>query len=94
MKNSKPNSTVKHWETFACKPHFFLGPHTQNNGEKLIRVYSPNTRSVELTKAKIAMRRDGETDYFVWHGSSADIEQHYTINVTYNSNETHSFIDP
>ena len=94
MKNPKSNTAVKHWETFASKPHFFLGPHKLNDGKKLIRIYSPNTLSIELTNTKHPMQREADTDYFCWHGNSEDIEQHYIIHVTYHSNETHSFVDP
>ncbi len=88
------NTAPKHWETFASKPQNHLGPHELDNGQKLIRVFSPQTLSVALSSSNIPMLRDGSSDYFIWQGNSSDVEDHYTIQVTYSNNETYRYIDP
>jgi len=88
------NTAPKHWETFASKPQNYLGPHELDNGRKLIRVFSPQTRSVALSSSNIPMLRDGSSDYFIWQGNSSDIEDHYSVQVTFSNDETYRYIDP
>ena len=88
------NTAVKHWETFASKPQNYLGPHELDNGQKLIRVFSPQTQSIALSVSNIPMLRDGNSDYFIWQGNSSDVEAHYSLQVTFSNNETYHYIDP
>jgi len=96
MPTSKKNTVVQHWETFAHNPQDYLGPHQLDNGETIVRVFSPQSESVELqlSSALSPMQRDGKTDYFIWRGQSAELEKHYTLNVTFNDKHTHRCIDP
>jgi 1,4-alpha-glucan branching enzyme len=73
-------------------PHGVLGLHA-HVGRDLVLAYLPRAARVRLD-GRYDMRRVAGTDFFLWHGQSPDLPQHYGFAWTDDDGALHEQIDP
>ena len=81
------------FDDYASNPFQLLGMQT-NKSQAQITVFSPHTKAIEVESPTNPMKRIGDSDFFYWQGKSDKVNEHYTLNITYDNNVKHSAIDP
>ncbi len=93
MKKRKNTLPLDHWLNHPHDPFAILGPKYDKD-QVSIRVFSPNTQKIKLVDNDTLLTREGNTDYFTWHGAKSEIETHYTLSAFYDNQQQYQFVDP
>jgi len=93
MKNHPIKSGFSHWIEQSHDPFSILGPNYIKD-DVLVRVFSPQTKSLKIIDNGASLTRVNKTDYFEWRGKKQDIPTHYQLQAIYDNGDEHAFYDP
>ncbi len=74
-------------------PFSVLGRHSEA-GKTVIRVFSPNTKSLTIKKTGASFKRLADSDLFEWRGSDAELDAYYELERSDSHGHVHLFYDP
>ena len=81
-------ASASHYDPFKV-----LGNQTFHRDQFLV-IYSPETKKITLTKNQIPTSRLLQSDFFICTQNVDEIDEHYLINRTDNTNSIISYFDP